>query len=194
MKPYWIVLVLPGWLLACLVCWPAAARGQIEFDRPKDTLPLPTPYTIAATRARIMETGREILTTCDIPFESETQSAPTVRDRLVTKNVVFTRGVNVRTDLEYYSDPPADDVRVWTEGRVRLEIIALPLDAERSQIQIVAHVQGRPGGVTGEAAWVDCPSKGRLEDEVLRGLAGKILGIDLSVDRNGRRRLLNCEY
>jgi hypothetical protein len=36
-----------------------------------------------------------------------------------------------------------------------------------------------------------------LEDETLRGLAGRILGIDLSVKvSSGRptRRILNCEY
>jgi hypothetical protein len=42
--------------------------------------------------------------------------------------------------------------------------------------------------------WIDGVSNGTLEDEVLRGMAGKALGIDLSVKGKGKRQILNCEY
>lgn len=191
-KDIWIALTS----LALLICWPIAAQAQLELDKPKNTKPLPSPYTITATRPRILDTAREILTHCKIPYQNESKSILPAGDKLVTENIIFTTGVNARTDLAHYSNPPVNELRAWTAGRVWLEIIALPLDVKRSQIQIVAHVQGRSGGITnsGEEEWIDCPSNGRLEDEVLRGLAGKILGIDLSIDRNGRRRILNCEY
>ena len=191
-KDIWIALAS----LVLLICWPIAAQAQLELDKPKNTKPLPQPYTITVTRDRILDTAREILTSCNFPFESETKPLLPAGDKLVTKTIVFTTGVNSQTNLAHYSNPPVNDVRAWTAGRVWLEVIALPLDANRSQIQIAAHVQGRTGGVIGggEEKWVDCPSNGRLEDEMLRGLAGKILGIDLSIDHNGRRRILNCEY
>jgi len=51
--------------------------------------------------------------------------------------------------------------------------------------------------VSGVNRWIDGQSNGVAEDEAIRGLAGKILGIDLSVKASsGRsaRRILNCEY
>ncbi len=181
---------------AYLFCWPGITQAQITFDKPEKYKPLPTPFTINATRGQILDTARGVLKFCKIPFEEKTEPVLPVGDKLVTRYIVFTEGVNTRTDLAHYSNPHATDVHTWTAGRVSLEIIALPLDEERSQIQIVAHFQGRTGGITssGKERWIDSPSNGRLEDEVLRGLAGKILGIDLSIDGDRRRRILSCEY
>jgi hypothetical protein len=183
-------------IIVCWACWASAVAAQIEFDKPKKE-PLPTPYTVNATRERILKTARAVLRFCKIPYAAKVERVLPVGDRLTTKYVVFTKGVNAGTDLAHYSDPPASDARAWTAGRVRLEIVVLPLDERRSQLQVVAHFQGLSADVAGGGArerWVDSPSNGRLEDEVLRGLAGKILGVDLSVDGQGRRRILDCEY
>lgn len=188
-------LKLSGLALICLLGAPLVALAQFTFDKPKNTKPLPMPYTISASRNQIIGAARQVLGECKIPFEAKTEGGRHVEDSLVTKPLVFTSAVNSRTDLEHYSTPPAEEVHAWTAGRAWVEIIALPLAAKRSQIQIVAHIQGRIGGVAGEAErWVDCSSNGLLEDEVLRGIAGKILGIDLSIDQNGSRRFLRCEY
>jgi hypothetical protein len=59
------------------------------------------------------------------------------------------------------------------------------------------HIEGKVADVSSGSQWVEAQSNGSLEDEVLRGLAGKILGIDLSVKvSSGRpsRRILSCEY
>ena len=182
--------------IACLLACAVTATAQISFDKPENTKPLPMPYTLTASRDQILDTAREVLKQCRIPYEEKVKSILPVGDKLVTKPIVFAQGVNARTNLAHYSNPPANDVRAWTGGRVWLEIIALPLDEKRSQLQIVGHFQGRIAGIMqgGREEWVDSPSNGRLEDEVLRGLAGKLLGIDLSIDRDGRRRLLDCEY
>ncbi len=131
----------------------------------------------------MLDAAREILKSCKIPYEEKVERVLPVGDKLVTGYIVFTKGVNARTDLAHYSDPSAGNLHTWTAGRVYLEIIALPLDAKRSQISIVAHFQGRTGGIMtgGKEEWVDIPSNRSLEDEVLRGLAGKILGLDLSI-------------
>lgn len=185
------------WLIfACLICWSVTTPAQIEFDKPKNKEPLPTPYTINATRDQVLDAARALLKSCKISYQEKVERVLPVGDKLVTRYINFAKGVNTRTDLAHYANLPAGDVHAWTAGRVFLEIIALPLDAKRSQISIGAHFQGRTAGIMtgGKEEWVDVPSNRRLEDEVLRGLTGKILGLDLSIDGDGRRRLLNCEY
>jgi hypothetical protein len=183
--------------VACLPCLAASARAQIVFDKPKPVEPLPSPYTVSATRDKILQTASEVLKRCGFPFNEKIERLIPLGDKLVTEQIVFAKGVNTRTDLEHYANPPASDARRLPRARVRLEIVALPLDEQRSQLQIIAHFQGLSADVAGGGAnekWVDAPSNGLLEDQVLRALAGKITGVDLSVEGNGRRRILGCEF
>lgn len=183
----------PVFVLLLVVCSAAAAQAQIQFDRPKIEPPLDNPYTMSVAREKILETAREVLKACAIPLDEEL-SKPS-EGKLVTKPIIFSKGVTTKTDLEYLATLPADDVRNWRQGRYALEITALPLDQKRSQLFIAAHIQGRLADALDSNRWIEGQSNGRLEDEVLRGLAGKILGIDLSVKTgNNTRRILNCEY
>jgi len=170
-----------------------AALAQIEFDKPKTEGPLPNPYTLAAKRDDIIKAARDLMKACAIPIdEAATKDG---EGKIVTKGVVYTRGVTANSDLEHLANMGASDVRNFLQGRYSLEITSLPVDQAKAQIQIAAKVQGRLAGRMGEV-WVDGISNGLLEDEVLRGLAGRILGIDLSQKRRGGggRRILNCEY
>jgi hypothetical protein len=171
------------------------ARAQIQLDRPKTEPPLDNPYVIHAPREQILQTVREVFNTCAIEID-DTLSKPS-EGKIVTKSVVFTRGVTARADLDHLARMPAGEVRNWQQGRWRLEVIALPLDEKRSQLSVSAQIEGKVIEASGGAQWVHGQSNGLLEDETLRGLAGRILGIDLSVKvSSGRptRRILNCEY
>ncbi len=178
-----------------IALWSVDARAQLQFDRPKTEPPLDNPYTMGAPREQILQTVREVFKTCSIEID-ETLSKPS-EGKIVTKSVVFTRGVTAKADLEHLAAMPAGEVRNWQQGRFYLEIVALPLDGKRSQLMVNAHIQGRIADSVSGVQWIEGQSNGALEDEVLRGLAGKILGIDLSVKASsGRsgRRILNCEY
>src|SRR5215510_5530944 len=171
------------------------ARAQIQLDRPKTERPLDNPYVIHASSEQILRTVREVFKACAIEVD-DTLSKPS-EGKIVTKSVVFTRGVTAKADLEHLAKMPAGEVRNWQQGRWRLEIAALPLDGKRSQISVIAHIEGKLADASGVGQWVEGQSNGALEDEALRGLAGKILGIDLSVKvSSGRptRRIMNCEY
>ncbi|HEX5083728.1 MAG TPA: hypothetical protein VFY40_16895 [Blastocatellia bacterium] len=171
------------------------AFAQIEFDRPKTEKPLDNPYMINAPREQILETVREVLKTCAIQVD-DTLSKPS-EGKIVTKSVVFTRGVTAKEDLNHLAKMPASEVRNWQQGRWSLEISAIPLDESRSQISVTAHIEGKVIDAAGGAKWIEGRSNGSVEDEVLRGLAGRILGIDLGVRvSSGRptRRILSCEY
>jgi hypothetical protein len=185
-------LLCVGLTFFWLGCGSSVAWAQLTFDKPKTEPPLPNPYTLSVQRENILDVAREVLKACAIPLDGDLTKVN--EGKLVTKPVVYSRGVTVRNDLEYLAELPASQVRNWSQARYALEIIALPLDQKRSQLQINALIQGRVADVDGTLKWVDGKSNGRLEDEVLRGLAGKILGIDLSLKGKTQRRLLNCEY
>jgi hypothetical protein len=168
------------------------AQAQFTFDKPKTEPPLPNPYTLGVLREPILAAAREVLKACAVPVDEDLSKAN--EGKLVTKPVVFSRGVTVRNDLEYFAEMPASSVRNWSQARYALEIVALPLDQKRSQLQVNAIIQGRAAEADGTLKWIDGRSNGRLEDEFIRGLAGKILGVDLSLKGKSQRRLLNCEY
>ena len=178
-----------------IACCSFDARAQIQFDRPKTEPPLDNPYPIGVPREQILQTVQEVLKTCAIQID-DTLSKPS-EGKIVTKSVVFTRGVTAKADLEHLAKMPAGEVRNWQQGRWRLEITALPRDGKSSQLSVIAHIEGKLADASGVAQWVEGQSNGALEDETLRGLAGKILGIDLSVKvSSGRptRRIMSCEY
>lgn len=166
-------------------------QAQINIGKPKEVLPLDNPYTVNVPREQIAKEIQSVLQTCNIEIDQEKTKVD--RGRFVTKPWQFTRGVNAKTDLQNVSNLPAADARNWLKGRYALEINILPLDEKRSQLQIIAYIQGQMADVVG-TKWIESPSNGTVEDDVLRGLAGKILGLDLSRKKNGKRRLMDCEY
>jgi hypothetical protein len=138
---------------------------------------------------------REIFKTCEIKLD-ESASKPR-EGKLVTLPLVFTKGITTRTDLEYLATLPADEVRNWTAGRFVLEITATPIDQNKSKVFVGARIDGRIADAFEGNKWVVTRSNGRLEDEVIRGIVGKVLGIDLGVKTSSQRptrRILNCEY
>ena len=168
------------------------AMAQIRFDRPKSEAPLNNPYTMGVPREQIIGNVREVLKGCGINIREDAGQS---NGRLVTDPIVFARGVTTRSNLEYLAVMPSSEVRNWQQGRFHLEITALPLDQKRSQLYVVAHIEGRYSDPSRGAVWIEGQSNGRLEDEVLRGLAGKILGIDLSLKTaTNERRILGCTF
>ncbi len=176
---------------ALLVLVSVMIQAQINFGKPKDTLPLENPYTVNVPREEITKQIQEVLQTCNIEIDKEKTKLE--RGRFVTMPWQFTRGINAKTDLLNVSNLPAADARNWLKGRYTLEINILPLDEKRSQLQVISYIQGQMADVIG-TKWVDSPSNGSIEDDTIRGLAGKILGLDLSRKKNGKHRLMNCEY
>lgn len=178
-----------------VACLSLDARAQLQFDRPKSEPPLDNPYTISAPREQILQTVQEVFKTCAIQID-DALSNPN-EGKIVTKPVIFTRGVTAKADLEHLATIPAGDVRNWQQGRFQLEITALPLDGKRSQLLVNARIEGKIADAASGSQWIGAQSNGSLEDQILRGLAGKILGIDLNVKvSSGRpaRRILSCEY
>lgn len=168
-----------------------SAQAQINFGKAKEAPPLPNPYTINLPRADVTKAVQEILQSCTI--EIDTEKTNITKGNFVTKPWVFTKGLNIRTDLEHVSILPAGESRNWLKGRYALEINVLPLDEKRSQLQIIARIQGQMADVAG-TKWIESASNGKLEEEAIRAIAGKILGLDLNPKPNMKRRLMGCEF
>src|SRR5262249_60684281 len=115
------------------------ARAQIQFDRPKTARPLDNPYTLGVPREQILQTIREVIKTCAIQID-DTLSKPS-DGKIITKSVVFTRGVTTKADLEHLAVMPAGEGRNWEQGRFHLGISALPLHGKRSQLLAKCHTQ-----------------------------------------------------
>lgn len=178
-----------------LVILSTDALSQIQLSRPKTEQPLDNPYLLNVSREQVLTAVREVLGTCKIEIES-TGGRPD-DTKITTIPIVFTKGVTTRTNLKYLATMPADEVNSWAAGRYFLVIEILPVDVNKTQLSITGHIFGRSAGYTGKETWIEGQSNGRLEDETLRGLAGKILGIDLSVKKPGQmptRRIMNCDY
>jgi hypothetical protein len=167
--------------------------AQLRFDKPKSEPPLDNPYTLGVPREKIVEVAREIFNTCAFQIDEELSKAGD--GKIISKNIIFTRGVTAKNDLEHLATMPAGEVRNWQQGRVVIEISALPLDGKKSQILITTRIQGKIADALRSNQWIDGQSTGLLEDQIMRGLAGKILGIDLNVKTgDNKRRILNCEF
>lgn len=177
--------------IALLLFSATAVQAQISLGKPKEVPPIENPYTVNLPREQITSELQAILQTCNIEMDNEKTKVD--RGRFVTKSWLFTRGVNTKSDLQNVSHLPAADARNWLRGRYALEINILPLDEKRSQLQVIAYIQGQMADMAG-SKWVESPSNGNIEDDALRGLAGKLLGLDLSRKKNGKRRLMDCEY
>ncbi len=176
---------------ALIVLFSIVNHAQINFGKPKDTPSLDNPYTVNVPRDEIAKQLQEIFQTCNTEIDQEKTKVE--KGRFVMKSFLFTRGVNAKTDLQNVSNLPAADARSWLKGRYTLEINILPLDEKRSQLQVITYIQGQIADVAG-TKWIDSPSNGTIEDDTIRGLAGRILGLDLSRKKNGKHRLMNCEY
>jgi hypothetical protein len=145
----------------------SVTRAQFTFDKPKTEPPLPNPYTLGVLREPILGAAQEVLKACAIPVDEDLSKAN--EGKILTKPVIFSRGITVRSDLEYFAEMPASSVRNWSQARYALEIVALPLDQKRSQLQVNAIIQGRVADADGTLKWVEGKSNGRLEDEFIRG-------------------------
>ncbi len=178
-------------VLACGVLLSFAISAQIIIGKPKEVPDLDNPYTLNIPREEIAKQIQDVLQSCNIEVDKERTKVE--KGQFVTKVWQFTQGLNAKTDLQNVSNLPAADARNWLKGRYRLEINILPLDEKRSQLQVITYIQGQMADVVG-TKWIDSPSNGKIEDETLRGLAGRILGLDLSRKKNGKHRLMDCEY
>jgi hypothetical protein len=163
-------------LCALLVLLAAAsAAGQIQLSKPKSEKPLPNPFIIPAARDEVMTAIKQMLETREIPLDKEDCNASTGECTLISKHVVFIKGITTKSQLEHYSTVPAADLRNWTRGRYVLRIQISPASQKSSQVGVYARFEGMTDNGIG-SEWVLLTSNGELEDGILRCIQDRVLG------------------
>lgn len=151
--------------------------AQIEFSRPKAAKPLPNPSIINSTRDDVLSVTKQMLETREIPLDKEDCSSTTGECTVLSKPVVFIKGIATKSQLEHYCEMPAVEVRNWARARYVLRFQITPATPKTSQVGVYARFEGMMDAVTG-SEWVALTSKGELEDLMLRCIQDRVQGGD----------------
>src|SRR5215216_1961250 len=151
------------------------AGAQIQFDRPKTAKPLPNPSIVGSQRDEVVTVIKQMLETREIPLDKEDCNATTGECTLISKSVVFIKGIPTRSQLQHYADVPERDVRSWSKGRYVLRFQISPASPRTAQVGVYARFEGLTDGVIG-TEWIQLTSKGELEDALLRCIQERIQG------------------
>jgi hypothetical protein len=152
-----------------------AAPGQIQFDRPKVAKPLPNPSIIGASRDEVVTVTKQMLETREIPLDKEDCNPTTGECTIISKPMVFIKGIPTRSQLLHYAEVPSADVRNWVKGRYVLRVQINPASPKTSQVGVYARFEGMTDAITG-SEWVPLTSKGELEDLMLRCIQDRLNG------------------
>ena len=151
--------------------------GQIQLSKPKAEQPLPNPSIIGTARDEILTATKQMLETREIPLDKEDCSQTTGECTLITKAVIFTRGITAKSQLQHYCEVPAAEVRNWGKGRYVLRVQIAPASPRSSLVGVYARFEGMTEGLSG-TEWVPLSSKGELEDKLLKCIRDRVRGID----------------
>jgi hypothetical protein len=152
-----------------------AVGAQIQFNRPKSAKPLPNPSILMAQRDEVVTVIKQMLETREIPLDKEDCNATTGECTLISKSVIFIKGIPTRSQLQHYADVPERDVRNWSRGRYVLRFQISPASPKTAQVGVYARFEGLTDGVIG-TQWIQLTSKGELEDALLRCIQERIQG------------------
>jgi hypothetical protein len=153
------------------------ALAQIEFKRPKAAKPLPNPSIVNSTRDDVLSLTKQMLETREIPLDKEDCSSTTGECTLLSKPVIFVKGIATKSQLEHYCEMPRVEVRNWARGRYVLRFQITPATPKTSQVGVYAKFEGMMDSVSG-SEWVALTSKGELEDLMLRCIQDRAQGGD----------------
>jgi len=104
-------------VLVALLLTGITAVAQLEFKKPKPAKPLPNPSIINATRDEVLSTTKQMMETREIPIDKEDCNNTTGECTLLSKPVVFIKGIATKSQLEHYCEMPTVEVRNWARAR-----------------------------------------------------------------------------
>ncbi|HVF88817.1 MAG TPA: hypothetical protein VNH22_02045 [Blastocatellia bacterium] len=161
-------------MLAIILIAVVASNAQIQLNRPKAEKPLPNPSIMNTSRDEVMTLTKQMLETREIPLDKEECNGTTGECTLISKPIVFIKGITTRSQLEHYCEVPAAVVRNWTRGRYVLRFQLSPASPSTAQVGVYARFEGMVDGIAG-SEWVPLTSKGELEDTLLKCIQERIV-------------------
>ena len=164
-------------LLLVLLFVVMTAGAQMEFKKPKPLKPLPNPSIFNSTRDDVVSTTKQMMETREIPLDKEDCSTTTGECTLISKPVIFIKGIATKSQLEHYCEMPKVEVRNWARARYVLRFQITPATPKTSQVGAYAKFEGMLNSVSG-SEWVPLTSRGELEDMMLRCIQDRLQGGD----------------
>jgi hypothetical protein len=128
-------------------------------------------------RDEVVSITKQMLETREIPVDKEDCNTTTGECAILTKSVIFTKGISAKSQIEHYCETPKVDVRNWAKGRYVLRFQITPATPKSSQVGVYAKFDGMTNAVTG-SEWIPLTSKGELEDLMLRCIQDRVQGGD----------------
>jgi hypothetical protein len=159
-------------VIAVVAALAATGRAQFEWDKPKANTPVPNPSTIRVNREQAIALVKSVLERKAFALKGENCADARGDCVLVTESMVFTRGIVADTQFNHFADLGASEVRGISRGRVAIRVEVSP----SSPTQSLVAVYGAFEGLTQEAVgskWISSPSRGILEDEILRCIVAR---------------------
>ncbi|HJQ24470.1 MAG TPA: hypothetical protein VKA60_11190 [Blastocatellia bacterium] len=155
----------------------ASGAAQIQFSKPKTVKPLPNPSMMSATRDEAVTIIKQMLETREIPLDKEDCNSTTGECTLISKPVIFIKGIPTKSQLQHFTELSDRDVRNWSRGRYVLRFQVTPATPRTAQVGAYARFDGLTDGAAGQE-WVQLQSRGELEDLMLRCIQDRIAGGD----------------
>jgi hypothetical protein len=149
------------------------ASAQVGWDKHRPTKPLPNPSPVNGTREQIVSNVKALLSRNDIPLKDEGTDGRNGSYVITTEPVVFARGLIAGTQLGHFAETKDPGLQNVVRGRVKLRIEIAPTTAAASKVGVYGTFEGLRAGST---EWVAAPSRGILEDRVMRYLVTALSG------------------
>jgi hypothetical protein len=151
-----------------------AAAAQLEWDKHTTGKPVPNPAPVVASRADIVSEVKELFERNEIPVEGETQDETKGSYVITSAPVVFARGIVAKTQLGHFAEVGAPEVQNVVRGRVALRVEISPSNPTTSLVGVSAIFEGLQQGPAQQ--WTKAPSKGLLEDKILKHMMMDVMG------------------
>src|SRR5262245_48302517 len=112
--------IITGAVLILLIS--GLAPGQIQFSKPKAEKPVANPLVVNTSRDEVRSLSKQILESREIAIDKDDCSSQSGQCTLITKPIIFIKGITTRSQLEHYCEVPGVRVQNWIRGRYTLRI------------------------------------------------------------------------
>lgn len=161
--------------IAALVLGMAASlsTAQVSWDKHRPTKPLPNPSPVNGTREQIVDNVKSLLAKNSVGVKSEGVDAQNGSYVIRTEEIIFARGIVAGTQLGHFAETEDPGLQNVVRGRVALRIEIVPSTPTASLVGVFGTFEGQRAGTT---EWKAAPSRGILEDRVMRYLVTAVSG------------------
>lgn len=167
-------------LLLVVVCL-VPAGAQLEWDRPRTDEPLPNPSRLIVSREEALAAAREVLACRSFRIKADACDDQSGVCSLATEEKIFARGLVADTQFAHFANYQSRRERTIVRGRVRLTVEVVPANPGSCMLGVSAVFEGLTQGATA-SAWVTAPSRGILEDEIIKLIVKRSKGVALTLD------------